>query len=228
MEVEAELAEGSVAMREEHPWERTWRLGLWKEASPPLPAVEEFCGYLSRSGLRRILDLGAGGGRHTLLMAKKGFQVVALDVSETALTALDRRMKEAMLQNVTLVNHDMSHLPFTDGYFDGVVATNVMHHGLERDVKGVVREVRRVMRSGGAGLFVVISDKDHRFRSGRKLEAKTYVFTSGEEKGIVHHFFGLSDFRTALKGFEIVKLWEELQTVREEKRAHIFATVRKP
>jgi cyclopropane fatty-acyl-phospholipid synthase-like methyltransferase len=213
--------------QEIHPWELAWRSGRWKEVSPPLPAVEEFCGYLSQNGLKRVLDLGAGGGRHTLLMAGRGFQVVALDVSETALEALDRRVREAGVQNVALVRHEMSSLPFVDGYFDGVVSTNVMHHGKSREVKAAMEEVRRIMRKGGAALFVVVSDRDFRFGDGKKLEPKTYVFTHGEEKGIVHHFFSVGELRTLMNGFRVVRIWERFHVVADGRRAHIYAIVRK-
>lgn len=195
--------------------------------SPPLPAVEKFCKYLAENGLSRVLDLGAGGGRHTLLMAGKGFQVVALDVSETALRILDSRVREAGLRNVALVRHEMGQLPFVDGYFDGVVSTNVLHHGRAADVKAAFEEVRRVVRKGGAGLFVVISDRDFRFGDGRKLERNTYVFTQGEEKGIIHHFFSVQEFRALLKGFKVVQLWEERLPEKKGNRAHIYAVVRK-
>lgn len=211
-----------------HPWERAWRTGSWKEVSPPLPAVEEFCGYLAENGLRRVLDLGAGGGRHTMFMARKGFSVVALDISETALKTIDRRVRDAGFQNVTLVKNEMNRLPFLDGYFDGAISTNVIHHGLVRDVRATLHEVRRVMKTGGLGLFVVLSDKDFRYREGRKLESKTYLFTRGEERGIVHHFFNLKELKKLLKGFRIVKMWEELLPEAKGKRAHIFAVVRNP
>ena len=209
-----------------HPWESARRSGRWKDESPPLPAVEEFCRYLRDNGLRRILDLGAGGGRHTLLMAEKGFQVVALDVSDSALSALDRNVRRSGL-GVTLVRHEMGSLPFVDGYFDGIVCTNVLHHGRRAEVKVAFAEAMRVLRKGGAALFVVVSDKDFRFGTGRRLERGTYVFTSGEEKGIVHHFFGLEELRTLLKDLETVRLWEEFLPEGEGNWAHIYAVVRK-
>lgn len=210
-----------------HPWESARKSGRWKDPSAPLPAVEEFCGYLEDNGLRRILDLGAGGGRHTLLMAGKGLQVVALDVSDTAQNELDQRVRKAGLGNVTLVRHEMSALPFVDGYFDGVVCTNVLHHGRRAQVKTAFGESMRVLRKGGAALFVVVSDKDFRFGTGTRLEQGTYVFTSGDEKGIVHHFFGRREFRALLGDLEVVKLWEELVPVEKGKRAHIYALARK-
>ena len=213
--------------RPPHPWESARRSGRWKDPSSPLAAVEEFCGYLGESGLKRVLDLGAGGGRHTLLMAEKGLQVVALDVSDSAQKALDRKARKGGHDNVTLVRHEMSSLPFVDGYFDAIVCTNVLHHGRASEVKTAFDEAMRVLRSGGAALFVVVSDRDFRFGTGRRLERGTYVFTSGEEKGIVHHFFGAEEFRALLKGLEVVRFWEELLPSGRGSWAHIYAVVRK-
>lgn len=210
-----------------HPWEAARRSGRWQDPSSPLLAVEEFCGYLGGGGVKRVLDLGAGGGRHTLLMAGKGFKVVALDVSDTAQSRLDEQVRMAGLGNVTLVKHEMSTLPFIDGYFDGIVCTNVLHHGLTAEVKAAFGEAMRVLRKGGAALFVVVSDKDSRFGTGRKLERGTYVFTAGEEKGIVHHFFGVKEFGSLLAGLEVVRLREEVIPEGAGKRAHIYAVVRK-
>jgi ubiquinone/menaquinone biosynthesis C-methylase UbiE len=211
----------------EHPWELAWRSGRWPGVSRPLPAVEDFASYLRRNGMKRVLDLGAGSGRHTIFLAGLGFQLVALDVSGTALEILKARTDKKKLRNVILVRHEMQHLPFPDGYFNGLVCTNVMHHGLSKEVRRSFEEARRVVRKGGAALFVVVSEKDFRFGAGRKLEAKTYEFTKGEEKGIVHHFFGAREFRAALGGFRIVKLWEELLSEEMGNRAHLYAVVRK-
>ena len=211
----------------QHPWELAWRSGRWPGVSRPLPAVVEFASYLRKNGMKRILDIGAGSGRHTVYLASLGFQLVALDVSDTALEILGGIADEKKLGNVTLVRHEMRHLPFPDGYFDGLVCTNVMHHGLSSDVRRSFEEARRVVRKGGAALFVVVSDKDARLGTGRRLEARTFVFTKGEEKGIVHHFFGEREFRTALVGFRIVKLWEEILNEEEGTRAHLYAVARK-
>ncbi len=215
-------------MRQAHPWEKAWKSGRWQSAAEPLPAVVAFAERLRRARAKRVLDLGAGGGRHTVLLAGMGFQVVALDVSGTALGRLAGLVEERGLDNALLVLHEMRDLPFVSGYFDAVVSTNVLHHGLARDVKSALGEVRRVTKRGGMGLFEVISDKDYRFGSGKRLEERTFVFTEGEEKGIVHHFFSESELRSFLSGFRVTSMREEVLGGRGRRRAHIYAEVRKP
>ena len=87
--------EGLTLMRSNktHPWELVWREEGWAETSPPLPVVVNFAEDLKREGAKKVLDLGCGPGRHSILLGKTGFQVVALDVSETALKTLEGRLR---------------------------------------------------------------------------------------------------------------------------------------
>jgi tellurite methyltransferase len=211
-----------------HPWELAWREGRWEEASPPLPEVVEFAKALKRAGAMRMLDLGCGAGRHSILLGKQGFQVVALDISETALNTLDSRLKAASIANVALVKHEMWDLPFIDGYFDGIICTNVLHHGKIVEIKRAVREARRVMRKGASAFIVALSAADFRKGNGKELEPNTYVFTDGDERGIIHHFFSRSELESHLRGMEIMSFAERLIPVEENgNRAHFLVTIRK-
>ncbi len=170
--------------------------------------------------------MGCGAGRHTVFLAKTGFQVIGLDVSETALGELQNRLDKANL-SVTLVKHEMLELPFINNYFDAVVSTNVLHHGTVAEIKRTLGEVYRIMKKGGLGLVVTLSKKDFRYGNGRNLEPDTYLFTEGDEKGIVHHFFAETDLRSFFSQFEILTLQEELIPVEKGNRAHFHLKLRK-
>jgi ubiquinone/menaquinone biosynthesis C-methylase UbiE len=211
-----------------HPWELAWRQERWTETSPPLPVVVDFAEDLKRESAKRVLDLGCGAGRHSILLAKTGFQVVALDLSETALKILEDRLKTASIDNVTLVKHEMWELPFVENYFDGVVCTNVLHHGRLVEIKRAVREIHRVMRKGSSALIVALSTADFRKGNGKMLERNTYVFTRGEERGIIHHFFTRQELRSCFGEFEIVSFEERLIPVEEGgNRAHFLMKLEK-
>src|SRR2546425_1485042 len=211
-----------------HPWELAWREGRWEEASPPLVEVVEFAKDLKRESARTILDLGCGAGRHSLLLGKQGFQVVALDISETTLKTLDDRLKAASIANVTLVKHEMWELPFIDSYFDGIICTNVLHHGKLVEIKRTIGEIRRVMRKGASAFIVALSVADFRRGNGKKLEPNTYVFTEGDERGIIHHFFPRQELQSCFGKFEIVSFEERLIPVEAGgNRAHFLVRLRK-
>ena len=218
-----------VVSHRAHPWELAWREGRWEEASPPLAEVVEFVSELKLDNARTILDLGCGAGRHAVHLAKEGFHVVGLDVSETALKTLDSRLKAGSISNAVLVKHEMAELPFVEGYFDGVVSTNVLHHGKLAEIKKTVDELHRVMKTGALAFVIALSSADFRKGSGAKLERNTYVFTKGEERGIIHHFFTRQELDSVLKRFEILSFSERLIPIEQGgNRAHFLVKMRKP
>jgi tellurite methyltransferase len=211
-----------------HPWELAWREERWAETSPPLPAVMDFAEALKREGAKRVLDLGCGAGRHAIVLGKAGFQVIALDISETALKTLETRLKAASIDSVTLVKHEMLELPFTDDYFDGVICTNVLHHGKLVEIKQTTGEIHRVMKTGASAFVIALSTADFRKGNGKKLEPNTYVFTGGEEKGIIHHFFPRKELESCFRKFETVSFEERLIPVEAGgNRAHFLVKLRK-
>lgn len=112
---------------------------------------------LARLGLgpdRRVLDLGCGFGRHAFGAARLGAAVVALDAAGAEVRAV-RATFAAMVAAGELgdraeagaVQGDARALPFADGTFDHVVASEVLEH--VADDVGAMRELARVLRPGG-------------------------------------------------------------------------------
>ncbi len=211
-----------------HPWELAWRGDFPPRMLPPLPVVVEYAEDLVKTGARRVLDLGCGPGRHSLYMASKGFEVIGLDVSDTALSFLASQTVKASTNKVVLVKHEMSSLPFIDSYFDAVLSTNVIHHGTLLEIEKTIGEVFRVLKSKGSALMTTVSTGDYKFGNGRRLEENTFVCTEGDERGITHHFFTRNELESCLKAFEITLLEEELIPIENGNRAHFTVKVQKP
>ena len=102
-----------------------------------------------------VLDVGCGGGRHTFAALKAGAHVVALDAERAELDTV-AGMVAAMraADEVTAgvrqggVAADATRLPFADGSFDRVIASEVLEH--IPDDTAAMRELARVLRPGGA------------------------------------------------------------------------------
>ena len=94
----------------------------------------------------RLLDLGAGGGRHAFEAARLGAFPVCVDLNDTDLKEAFATLY-AIGADGACVNGDATALPFPDGAFDRVIASEVFEH--IPDDAGAMREVVRVTRPGG-------------------------------------------------------------------------------
>ncbi len=89
----------------------------------------------------RALNVGAGQGSFSRLLAARGFAVTSTEASPAAVNVLRRRAPGEVVQA------DAAALPFADGTFGTVVLGEVLEH-LEDDVSAL-REARRVLRAEG-------------------------------------------------------------------------------
>jgi ubiquinone/menaquinone biosynthesis C-methylase UbiE len=101
----------------------------------------------------RILDLGCGEGRNTRLFADRGAKVVAIDLSE-AMIAAAREEEAREPRGIEYHLGSASDLSrFADGSFDAVLSTMAIMD--LPDYGGCVREVARVLKTGGPFQFSI-------------------------------------------------------------------------
>ena len=104
--------------------------------------------HISASPGTRALDLGCGTGSLTVLLARHGLTVEALDHSPDMLAvARDKAAAEGLSGSVTFSEGDIRSIPLPDASFDIVTCQRVLHHVPEADV--VISEVARVLKPGG-------------------------------------------------------------------------------
>ncbi|RCW43111.1 class I SAM-dependent methyltransferase [Paenibacillus prosopidis] len=107
------------------------------------------------SGLE-VVDLGAGSGRLTAVLAAKAKSVIALDASDAMLQLTARRLSQAGHTNWTTHVADHRKLPLEDNSADLVVSGWSICYlgsddipGWEQNIKEVMREIKRVLRANG-------------------------------------------------------------------------------
>lgn len=123
-----------------------------------------------RAGKGRVLDIGAGTGRSSVMVltARPQTTLVALDLfgesferhfgpGESPQERLLGNLKAAGVEKrVTIVTADMRKLPFDAASFDAVVSAYAMDHLNREGIKQSLAEAARVVKPGGDFLLILI------------------------------------------------------------------------
>jgi SAM-dependent methyltransferase len=102
----------------------------------------------------RVIDVGCGAGRHSFEAYRRGADIVAFDQNADELADVGE-MFDAMAKadeapagaNAKTVAGDALALPFADGEFDCVIASEILEHVPADDA--AIAELTRVLKPGG-------------------------------------------------------------------------------
>lgn len=102
----------------------------------------------------KVIDVGCGAGRHSFEAYRRGADVIAFDQNAEELADVDT-MLQAMGQageapksaKAQVVVGDALALPYPDGTFDAVIASEILEHIPDDD--DAIAELIRVLRPGG-------------------------------------------------------------------------------
>jgi SAM-dependent methyltransferase len=101
----------------------------------------------------RALDLGCGEGGDAVWLAERGWNVVAVDVSETALRrAAGEARARGVLDRIDFQRHDLSD-SFPDGVFD-LVSAQFLHSTVRLERPVILRKAAAAVAPGG--LLVIV------------------------------------------------------------------------
>lgn len=156
---------------------------------------------------KTVLDLGCGGGKDALRLAREGFHVVGLDLSSAAIGQAEARAKEEGLSAEFLAADMSEGLPFPPNSFDAVLANLSLHYFTSEKTRFVMSEVRRVLAQGGVLVMHVnaVEEGERRKAKGRvvrELEPGFYL----EQDGVTRRYLDREDLEQLLEGWRVLKM----------------------
>lgn len=152
----------------------------------------------------KILDIGCGDGRHSLFLAKSGFDVKAIDISTTGINKLSQLAENAGVSIDTRVV-DMREFTFENNY-DVIIAHGCLHLIPRADGLELLNRIKEHTNTLGFNIIVVFTNKlpppaDLRafhvglfdegelydfYRDWKIIESKSYILEDEHPGGIQH------------------------------------------
>ena len=179
-------------------WNNVWLSETkhdWKDADP---FVTRAVPIFNQKKYKKILDVGCGIGRHSLLFEQCGFKTTALDGSQAALDYVKTQNK-----NIKTIKANYVNLPLKDNEFDAVLAFQTIHHGDALSIMQAVKEIYRVLKPKGTFFGTVLSKKHEEFGKGKVVDVNTYIRDKGLDPGHPHTYANAEDLVNLLVDFDI-------------------------
>jgi tellurite methyltransferase len=157
-------------------WDARYREGSHTATEPSraLTAIESLLPAAGPALRLRALDVGGGAGRHALWLARKGFDVTLVDVSEVGLALVNDRARAEGL-TVHTVPADLERDPLPEGPWDLILVSHFLHRPLFAAFPGALAH---------SGLLVVL----HPTRTNLERHDKpgaAFLLEDGELPGLV-------------------------------------------
>jgi len=174
---------------------------------------------LSKKGL--TLDLCCGTGRHAIIMRKRGWNTVGMDLSKNLLAITKLRMKEAEVK-FPLVRADMRYFPFKDEVFNSIINMFTSFGYLpseNEDLKSLL-EVNRTLKNNGKFLLD-LANRDHIVKNFRERDwAEFEPFYLLEKRSLDHKNSKLTSHWTIVQ-----KGSGKIKSIRHEVRLYTLAQI---
>ncbi len=154
----------------------------------------------------KAIDLGCGTGFYALYMAKRGFEMTAIDLSVKAIALAKNNAKEQELHCDFIVADLLGNLREINTTFDFAYDWELLHHIFPVDRVQYVENVNKLLNPGGRYLSVSFSEQNLQFGGVGKyrktsLDTELYFSSESEMIELFEPFFKIDELKTiAIRG----------------------------
>jgi 2-polyprenyl-3-methyl-5-hydroxy-6-metoxy-1,4-benzoquinol methylase len=164
----------------------------WEISKPPDELIKLFKENIISGG--KALDMACGTGNYSVYLAKKGFSVSGIDLSERAIKIARKRAESEKVKADFIVGNinELEDI-FPQEYFDFILDYSLLHHLDNEAAKAHAANCLKVMRPGGKLLLVCYSE-NHKRANGKDA-------AEGKYKNIMY-FRSVDEISKIYGGFE--------------------------
>ena len=142
------------------------------------------------------IDLGCGSGRHLVLLKELGFKKsFGLDISFNALDMVKQNL------DIQCVQNNNTAIPLKDNSVEMVVAWGSLHYATKDTCSAMIKEIHRILKSGGHLLGTLRSDRDTYLKKGKHIENNTWITDLDDIDGSTVSFYKEEELKQYLDIF---------------------------
>lgn len=169
----------------ENPWFKDWfnspyyhQLYFKRDENEAAAFIDTLIDYLKPAPGARMLDVACGKGRHSMHLAKKGFDVTGIDLSEDSIA----QALEFESDHLHFLKHDMR-LPFWIRYFDYAFNffTSFGYFRTQREHDNAIHSIATSIKSGGCFVMdylnVHFSEEHTVHRTQKEIDGINFIIT---------------------------------------------------
>ena len=147
--------------------------------------------------IKNVFVPGSGYGRHTKLFSTNKYQVVGIEISETAFELSKQFDPKTKFINSSVLEVD----EWTEN-IDAIFCFNVLHLFTINDRINFLKICYNQLSPGGVCFFTVFSDKETSFGNGKEIEKYTFESKPGRPT----HYFTEADLIDHFKDFHLLEI----------------------
>jgi SAM-dependent methyltransferase len=177
--------------------------------SEPETLLRKHHHLLDNSG--RVLDLGAGQGRHALFLARRGFEVDAIDPSKVAIETVSAAAASENLDIHTYQSSFETFEPETD-FYSGILIFGLIQILSWESIELLLEKVLSWTRTGSLVFVRAFTTKDPSFsRTRRSREWESSGKNSfADERGHFRTYLEEGEILSLFAKFKVIHHWEGL------------------
>ncbi|UCG52078.1 MAG: class I SAM-dependent methyltransferase [Candidatus Latescibacterota bacterium] len=159
------------------------------------------------SGIRPVLDIGAGQGRHALFLARKGFIVDAIDPSRVAIETLSNKAAKEKLHIRAHQCGFEDFVPQTD-YYSGIAVFGLLQTLSWRSIGLLVDKIGRWTGPGTLIFVTTFTTADPLYDHYAQTWTKIGKNSFSSDDGSIRTYFKPGEVLELFDPYETVHHWE--------------------
>lgn len=166
--------------------------------------LESFCSEHLKAG-SPVLDLGCGGGRNAIYLAKRGCEIYGVDISNAAVELCKKRLAKQGLSG-DFKQGTCNDIPYPDDFFDAVICIASLDHVSLQTAQESITEIRRISSTRGIVLltFDPLETDEDKLQETEVLPDGTLKFVRGKQKGMLFRRYEDEEIRQLLVDQDVI------------------------